>query len=163
MVALDNVLRPEDRPVLQAILESSGFFYEYEVEVALSLFDETHEKGQDGSGYHWLMARENGDLLGFSVFGPNPSALYSWDLYWIALDERLRNRHIGTRLFEASCRAAAARGARTLWIETAGRPLYASTRSFYEKRGCTLAATLHDFYAPGDDKLIYFRDLQQPG
>ena len=34
-------ITPADRPAFEEILKSSGFFYDFEVEVALSLADET--------------------------------------------------------------------------------------------------------------------------
>src|SRR5205823_2052880 len=36
---------------------------------------------------------------------------------------------------------------------------YASTRAFYERRGYTQAARLPGYYAPGDDLVIYLKDL----
>ena len=50
-------------------------------------------------------------------------------------------------------------GGKILWIETSGRPLYASTESFYRKNGYTLQASLKDFYAPDDPKRIYSKML----
>jgi hypothetical protein len=42
-------------------------------------------------------------------------------------------------------------------IETSSQESYGSTRQFYDKVGCTLAAQLPDYYAMGDDKLIYLK------
>ncbi|MBM2828101.1 MAG: N-acetyltransferase protein [Actinobacteria bacterium] len=39
------------------------------------------------------------------------------------------------------------------------RVLGPTQRLFYDKVGCTLAARLPDYYAIGDDKLIYLRRL----
>ena len=40
-------------------------------------------------------------------------------------------------------------------METSGRESYLPTRKFYEKIGYTVAACVKDFYAVGDDKIIY--------
>lgn len=41
MAEISFDITADDRPVLEAILKSSGYFYDFEVEVALSLADET--------------------------------------------------------------------------------------------------------------------------
>jgi hypothetical protein len=45
-------------------------------------------------------------------------------------------------------------------IETSSKESYGSTRRFYDKVGCTLAAQLPDYYAIGDDKLIYLKRVR---
>jgi len=46
-------------------------------------------------------------------------------------------------------------GGRLYIVETSGRESYLPTRKFYEKIGYTIAACVKDFYAVGDDKIIY--------
>jgi ribosomal protein S18 acetylase RimI-like enzyme len=52
------------------------------------------------------------------------------------------------------------RGGYLLVIETSSQESYGSTRQFYDKVGCTLAAKLPDYYAKGDDKLIYLLPIR---
>ena len=47
--------------------------------------------------------------------------------------------------------------ARLIVVETAGREDYAPTRAFYEARGYRRAAVIPDFYAPGDDQVVYVK------
>jgi hypothetical protein len=42
-----------------------------------------------------------------------------------------------------------------LVVETSSRSDYAPTRGFYGRRGYTEAARVREFYAPGDDRIIY--------
>ena len=51
-------------------------------------------------------------------------------------------------------------GGKLLVIETSSQESYGTTRRFYEKIGCTLAATLPDYYDEGDDKLIYLLPIR---
>ena len=44
-------------------------------------------------------------------------------------------------------------------IETSSLPHYEPTCAFYRKHGYTLAARVADFYADGDDKLIFSKRL----
>lgn len=148
-----------DRAHFEKILSSSGYFYDFEIEVALSLADETYEKGQENSGYHWVRLLEKGVVVGFACFGPNPSSVHSWDLYWIAIQEEQRQKHYGSVILKNAEERISSLGGKIVWIETSGRPLYEPTRHFYLKNGYELAATLREFYGPGDDKLVYRKVL----
>lgn len=152
-------LTPGDRPALEQILSSSGYFYDFEIEVALSLADETFEKGQEKSGYYWIRLLEDSKVIGFANFGPNPSSVYSWDLYWIAIQEEYRKKHFGSLILKEAEERIRSLGGRIVWIETSGRPLYEPTRHFYLKNGYETEATLRDFYGPGDDKIVYRKFL----
>jgi hypothetical protein len=47
--------------------------------------------------------------------------------------------------------------ARLVVVETAGRADYAPTRAFYQRHGYRIAATIPDFYAPGDDQVTFVK------
>jgi hypothetical protein len=53
-------------------------------------------------------------------------------------------------------------GGQRVYIETSNRSQYASTRGFYLRCGYRLEALLKDFYARGDDKAIYVKELNVP-
>lgn len=159
MTAFITEICPGDREVFREILASSGYFYDFEIDVALSLADETLEKGDEGSGYYWVKLVEDGVIAAFANFGPNPSSVHSWDLYWIAVHEAFRKKHLGSALLSKAEERIRELGGKIVWIETSGRPLYVPTRSFYIRNGYTLEATLPEFYGPGDDKIIYRKVL----
>ena len=48
---------------------------------------------------------------------------------------------------------------RRIYIETSAKPQYEPTRSFYVRCGYVEEARFRDFYAPGDDKLVYGKSL----
>jgi ribosomal protein S18 acetylase RimI-like enzyme len=144
---------PEDARRVEQIVRSTGFFREDEVAVAVELVEERLERGE-ASGYHFLFAEHEARTVGYACFGPIACTLHSWDLYWIAVQEGLRNRGIGRRLLEEVEREVALRGGRRLYIETSAGSTYLRTRRFYEARGYLVEAQLEDFYAPGDSKVI---------
>jgi hypothetical protein len=45
-------------------------------------------------------------------------------------------------------------------VETAGRPDYSATRSFYEARGYRATATIPEFYGPGDDQVVFVKSVR---
>jgi len=85
--------------------------------------------------------------------------LGSYDLYWIAVDPATQGRGLGRLLVDAAEQHVRGLGGRRMFIDTSSRPDYAATRSFYERCGYACEATLRDYYAPGDGKAIFAKDL----
>jgi GNAT superfamily N-acetyltransferase len=159
MALVSKGIKSEDRKSIEEILRSSGFFYEFEIETALEIADETLEKGTEKSGYYWLRASDEDGVIAFANYGKNAFSTHSWDLYWIAVHQNSRNKKLGSVMLKAIEDDIRKLGGKILWIETSGRPLYASTEGFYLKNGYELAASLKDFYGPGDPKQIYSKVL----
>jgi GNAT superfamily N-acetyltransferase len=70
-----------------------------------------------------------------------------------------RGQGIGKALLQRTETAITAQGGSRLYIETASRPQYESTRKFYLTCHYREEAILEDFYAPGDGKVIYVKVL----
>ena len=147
-----------DTERVKEIIESSGFFSPQEIEVARELVQERLAKGVS-SGYFFLFAEAEGRVVGYACYGPIPCTVQSFDLYWIAVEQSLRGTGLGRELLQRSEQAMALAGGSRIYVETSSRELYGSTRGFYEACGYGKAAVLEDFYAPGDDKVIYLKIL----
>lgn len=159
MAVISKGISEADRKGIEEILRSTDFFYEFEIQTALEIADETLAKGCGGSGYCWIKATDEDGLVGFANYGKNPFSFHSWDLYWIAVHQNSRNKKLGSLLLKAVEDDVRESGGKILWIETAGRPLYAPTEAFYRHKGYSLAASLKDFYSDGDSKQIYSKVL----
>jgi hypothetical protein len=48
-------------------------------------------------------------------------------------------------------------------IETAGRADYEGTRAFYQGRGYSPVSVIPDFYAPGDDQVVFVKSVKGEG
>jgi ribosomal protein S18 acetylase RimI-like enzyme len=147
-----------DVATVASILKGSGFFNEEEQEVGVSLVQERLDKGE-ACGYFFQFSEQNGNVQGYTCFGPIPGTQSSYDLYWIAVDSALRGKGLGTELLVNTEHEIAKRGGTRVYIETSSTPLYVPTRSFYERNGYMLEAELIDYYAPGDNKLLYVKAL----
>ena len=159
-----DILRYREQPVVSdskvvaTILKESGFFNTEEQEVGVSLVTERLEKGEQ-SGYFFQFAERDDVVKGYTCFGPIPGTQTSFDLYWIAVESQLRGQGIGKNLLLHTEMEIAKRGGTRVYIETSSTDLYRPTRSFYEKNGYYLEAQLKDYYAPGDNKLLYVKIL----
>ena len=159
MTTILRGIEPEDRKALEEILRSTNYFYDFEIDTAIEIFDETIESGSEGSGYYWMKVVDEDGLVAFANYGKNDFSTHSWELYWIAVHQNSRNKKLGSKLLIAIEDDVRRLGGKILWIETSGRPLYTSTEAFYKRNGYILAASLKDFYGPGDPKQIYSKEL----
>ena len=151
-------IEARDRAALGRMLRTIAQFTPDEVSVAEELIDASLEDAER-SGYHCIVAREDDSVHGYICFGPTPMTEATWDLYWIAVAPELQGRGVGKQLYHAFAEALRARGGAHVRIETSSKESYASTGGFYERLGFTIDGRLRDFYAPGDDLLIFYRAI----
>ena len=152
-------LRPVERAQrarLEELTRATGFFREEEVATAVELLDESLAGDDD---YRFVGAFEKDDLVGYACWGPTPGTDGTSDLYWIVVDRSRQGAGVGTQLLSEVEGRLLAEGCRLVVVETSSRADYAPTRGFYENRGYTRAATIPGYYAPGDDLVVYTKDL----
>lgn len=149
----------KDRKGIEAIVRSAHFFNEEEIAVALELVDEKLKLG-DKSTYQFLIAYDNEIPAGYSCYGRIPGTQSSFDLYWIAVHEKFRNQGVGKLVLKETENEVLSQGGLNLYVETAGKDQYKSTHQFYLHEGFILEGRLKDYYAIGDDKLLFTKKLK---
>jgi GNAT superfamily N-acetyltransferase len=151
-----DTITPADRDGVRRIVERTGFFRSDEVAVAVELIDERLSRGE-ASGYHFVFAEVEHQVAGYACYGPIACTIGSFDLYWIAVDPEFQGHGIGRAIIAAVESRIAAIGGRRIYVDTSGKPQYEPTRAFYERCGFRREARLVDFYACGDDRVIYVK------
>jgi GNAT superfamily N-acetyltransferase len=148
---------PTDPDRVVALAEATKFFAGHEVAVARELA----QAAADGDAHYRMLYADapDGGLAGWACLGPTPCTEGAWDLYWVVVHPAAQGAGMGAALVAAASAIARAEGGRALYAETAGKPQYAPTRAFYARAGFRCQATLPDFYAPGDAKLVFARPL----
>ena len=144
------------RARLEQLTRATGLFREEEVATAVELLEESLAGDED---YRFLGAFDDDQLIGYACWGPTPGTQGTHDLYWIVVDRERQGSGVGTQLLRDVESRLTAHGARLVIVETSSRRDYAATRAFYEARGYTRTATIPAYYAPGDDLVIYAKDL----
>jgi len=147
-----------DLAALTGVMQSTGLFYDFEIEVALEVLRSCLERGE-ASGYYCIVAQQNENCAGYAVFGPTPCTRSGWDIYWMAVRKDLQGQGLGSGLMNRMEQTILIQGGKQIWIETSGRPDYLPTRKFYEKHKYLKMAELPGFYAPGDSKVIYGKTI----
>jgi D-alanine-D-alanine ligase len=151
-------LTAADRGRIEEITRAVGRFRDDEIVVALEVFDAAVRPIPDS--YQVLGAELESRLVGWICWGPTPCTLGTYDLYWMAVDPEMQGAGIGTALLQEMERRL--KGvARLIVIDTAGRPDYSATRAFYQARGYSPVATVPDFYAPGDDQVVFVKQVSR--
>jgi GNAT superfamily N-acetyltransferase len=153
------------------ITRATGVFREEELAIADEVFHDCveflgpsggePEPSADGPRrpYYALGAELDGELVGWICWGATPCTEGTWDLYWLAVDPAAHRGGVATALVTEMERRLAGR-ARLVSIDTSGRPDYAPTHRFYLSRGYAAVARVPDFYAPGDDQVIFTKQLR---
>ena len=148
-------LQPAHRSSIEDIVRATGVFSAEETQVALELFDADDD-------YEFLGAFDGDTLVGYTCFGATPATDRTFDVYWIAVHPDAQRSGAGAALMAAVEQELERRRARMVVIETSSRDDYAPTRRFYQKHGYTEAARLRDFYAPGDDRVVFIKRVAVP-
>lgn len=157
-ITVRETLTPEDLPAIASILHRTKHFTIEEIEIGLSLLVERIKDGLE-SGYYFLIAELDKKVIGYACYGPIPMTTDGIDLYWIAVDPDYQSQGIGSLLLKHTERKARNLGGIRLYAETSSKELYHSTQLFYEHHSFILEARQKDYYAPGDDRLMYVKVL----
>ena len=157
-IQLRYELQSDDPGRIRHLVEITGFFSEEEVDMAEELAQERLARAA-ASGYHFVLAEQYGRLVGYACYGQISCTLGSYDLYWIAVHPDIQGKGLGQKLLQETEHLIRDAGGNRIYVDTSQRLQYASTRAFYENAGYRLDAVLKEFYAPGDNKVIYCKSL----
>lgn len=114
---------------------------------------------QDYDNHRWLVFDHDG-VNGVAYCVPEPLTEGTWNLLLIAVDRLAHGEGIGTALMRYVETQLAAQGVRMLLVETSGLPEFERTRGFYDMLGYEREARIRDYYADGDDKIVFRKALR---
>lgn len=155
-----RLLQPGDYDSLLALAASTGVFQAHELDTLAEVLTDYHAVCQAEYGHQAWTLVDSGQPIGFVYLAPTVMTDQTWELWWIAVSKLQQGRGLGRRLLKHAEQAAHAAGARLLVIETSSLPHYRPTCLFYQQNGYSQVAAIPDFYADGDNKLIFFKRLR---
>ena len=142
---------------LSEIVRATKVFHEEEVDVAIELMEIAANEKDQKDYFLYSYVDEFGVLQGYYCVGPTPMTKSTYDLYWIAVHPRMHRKKIGRDLLAHCEQQVQGMGGTLLVVETSSQPKYEPTRKFYLRHQYTEAAHIKDYYAPGDDLVIYIK------
>jgi len=149
------MIRPTEEDDLRDILSlAAGFFERSEVDCIRELL-EVYLYKPEQTDYRFLSYVDHDRIAGFICYGPTPLTEGTFSLYWICVGRDHQGHGVGSALLAEVEAHLARQGARLLLVETSSTPEYAPARHFYSRRAFEQLAIISDFYALGDDMMMY--------
>jgi ribosomal protein S18 acetylase RimI-like enzyme len=149
---------PDDSAALIALTVAAGMFPANETE-ALAKVLADYFAGNIDEGHMWVTDEEEGEPCGVAYYAPDMMTDRTWHLYMIAVRPDYQRQGRGAALLRYVENALRASGQRLLLVETSGLPSYEHAQAFYAKCGYEKEARIRDFYAEGDDKVVFRKAL----
>lgn len=144
----------EDIPSLMIVLDETQLFPSEMLPDMLSEF-----LARDGSQEIWLTGELAGAVVAFCYAAPEPLTEGTWNMLALAVHPSRQGAGCGGAVvasLEATLKRA---GHRVMIAETSGKDEFARTRAFYRRQGYVEEARIRDFWARGDDKVVFWKSL----
>ncbi len=78
-----------------------------------------------------------------------------YDLYWIVTNPEYTKKGTGKTLLTHAEEFVLSNNARWLLAETSSKEMYAAARNFYLRNHYSIIAEINDFYAVGDNLMVF--------
>ncbi|OYW68348.1 MAG: hypothetical protein B7Z40_03370 [Bosea sp. 12-68-7] len=108
----------------------------------------------------WFIVIEDGAACAVAYCAPERMTNGTWNLLLIAVQEEHQGRGLGRQLTQQLERTLPGRGARILLVETSSLPSFERTRAVYRRLGYVEEARIREFYAAGEDKVVFWKRLE---
>lgn len=148
---------PDDSAAVIELVVAAGLFPADETQVVDNMladyFGRTINEG------HACVLDEEDELLGVAYYAPAPATDRTWYLTMIGVRANNQGRGRGAALLRHVEDALRADGQRVLLVETSGLPVYERARAFYVKCGYEEEGRIRDYWAAGDDMVVFRKAL----
>lgn len=145
---------PQDIPALQVIVDANQLFPSELLPEMVS----SYLTGETQSEV-WLTCESNGRVIGFCYAVPEQMTDGTWNMLAIAIDPQAQGGGAGGVLLAYLETGLHAQGCRVLIVDTSGAAEFTRTRAFYHKNGYAEEARIRDFWAAGEDKIVFWKSL----
>lgn len=146
--------RSQDISALKLVLEGTELFPSDMLPEMMGGF-----LSDEGRSDVWLSCETDGNVVGFCYAAPEQLTEGTWNMLAIAVLPSKQGGSAGSALVRGLESTLRESGHRVLIAETSGADAYALTRKFYRKNGYVEEARIRDFWAAGDDKVVFWKAL----
>ncbi len=146
--------KQDDIAALQEVLNGTELFPSEMLPDMVSGF-----LANDESADIWLTCEANGKAVGFCYAVPEELAEGAWNMLAVAVLPSEQGGGCGGAIIKHLEAVLKKRGQRILIADTSGADAFVQTRAFYRKNGYVEEARIRDFWAAGDDKIVFWKPL----
>lgn len=107
----------------------------------------------------WLACEDEGTAIGFCYAVAEQLAEGAWNMRALGVLPSKQGGGRGSAIVTALETLLRKRGQRVLIVDTSGTDAFARTRAFYRQNGYAEEARIRDFWARGDDKVVFWKSL----
>jgi ribosomal protein S18 acetylase RimI-like enzyme len=107
----------------------------------------------------WFVAMDADVVLGLVYCTQERMTDGTWNLLLIAVRESEQGQGVGSRLTRHVEQTLSQRNGRVLIVETSGLPDFDRTRAVYKTLDYVEVARIPEFYAAGEDKVVFWKLL----
>ncbi|MCU0490490.1 MAG: GNAT family N-acetyltransferase [Chloroflexaceae bacterium] len=152
-----RAITPEDSATVSTLAVASGLF---PIE-AIAFVDKMMANyfGGNADESHVCVIAVEGEPLGVAYYQPALATDRTWYLTMIGVRRDKQGQGHGATLMEYVEKTLQESGQRVLLVETSGSEDFALTRKFYTKCGYEQEARVRDYYAAGEDMVLFRKVL----
>lgn len=151
------MLNLQEEPYI-SLARSTEVFNPQEVQVLESVLED-YQKNH-GKNYFLFEEKTDDKIAGFVIFGRTPITEFSWDIYWLVVNKTCQGKGIGRKLLKEVESFILQKEKRfILKVETSTRKEYTNARNLYAKQSFIEAGRIPNFYAQGDDLIIFYKEV----
>ncbi len=151
-------LHPADVPAAVALAVASDLFPPEEAGVVETLLG-GFVAGRADEGHTCLVDDEDGELRAIAYYEPVAATDRAWELLMIGVHRDRQRQGLGARLLGRVEDDLRGRGQRLLLVQTSADPAFDRARAFYAALGYDEEARVRDYFADGDDMVLFRRAL----
>jgi ribosomal protein S18 acetylase RimI-like enzyme len=147
----------DDAALVGELAVASGLFPPEAIDFLDKMMADYFGKNQ-GDGHRCVVDDDHG-LLGVAYYEPALATDRTWYLTMIGVRQGYQGQGRGAALMRYVENALQTDHQRVLLVETSGTPDFALTRKFYAKCGYEEEARVRDYFAVGDDMVLFRKVL----
>ena len=148
-------VKREDLPSLKKVLDLIELFPSEMLDKLIHGFFE-----QPDSNEIWFTAIHNEKPISIGYCAPERMTEGTYNLYAIGVHPEHQGIGVGKEMMNYIEREVTNLKGRILIVETSGKPEFELTREFYHKCSYIQQAIIPEFYAEGDDKVVFWKKIQ---
>ncbi|HAU8265146.1 TPA: GNAT family N-acetyltransferase [Kluyvera intermedia] len=154
------LIRPVESSDIVPLLDMLQKSGQFDDEGVLHVRDTLKNYFSGESDELWFSAEQEG-FAGIAYCAPEVMTNDVWNLLMLWISPAHQRQGVGNALIKQIEKELRNKHARLLLVETSSLIDFSAARAFYSKQGFIREATIRNYYAINDNKVIFIKDMQK--